>query len=179
MWPYYGLPISYQIATSVACLILEVGPRSAANLLGRRFTEVERSRRIFSGVWLHPPRRVLAWFSWTTHRMPGFAQSQQKPGARPGFFGSGCYRITNVRSTSQRRQKSKAIPPSRCWPPAAAASHATAAPSMSDAPTMKATITALRLAFATASRDLFTICVTRVSASVAASPVRVSTNRTR
>jgi hypothetical protein len=31
MWPYYGLPISYQIATSVIGLILEVGPRSAAN----------------------------------------------------------------------------------------------------------------------------------------------------
>ena len=48
MWPYYGLPISYQIATSVVGLILEVGPRSAANL-GRRFTHVERSGRTFSG----------------------------------------------------------------------------------------------------------------------------------
>ena len=64
MWPYYGFPISYQIATSVVGLILEVGPRSAANPRSQ-FTEVERSRRIFSGVWLHPPRRVLARFSWT------------------------------------------------------------------------------------------------------------------
>ena len=42
MWPYYRLPISYQIATSVVGLILEVGPRSAADL-GRRFTDGERS----------------------------------------------------------------------------------------------------------------------------------------
>ena len=54
-----------------------------------------------------------------------------------------------------------------------------AAPSIKEAPIMNATITALRLALAAASRDLVIICATRFSASGAASPVRISTKRTR
>jgi hypothetical protein len=88
-------------------------------------------------------------------------------------------RTINLRSTSQLRQKFRATPPSRCWPPAAAATHAAAAPSIKEAPIMNATITALRLASAAASRDLVIICATRFSASGAASPVRISTKRTR
>jgi hypothetical protein len=44
--------------------------------------------------------------------MPGFAQSQQKSPAQGRASSAGVYRITNVRSTSQRRQKRQlAAPP--------------------------------------------------------------------
>src|SRR6476660_5627394 len=81
MWPYYGLPISYQIATSVVGLILEVGPRSAAN----PWTPIHRGGALtpdlFLGVAPSSSVRPCLVFVDTLDRMPG-AQSQQKSPAQ-------------------------------------------------------------------------------------------------
>ena len=83
MWPYYRLPISYQIATNV---VFGGRPLAQRPILGRRFTEVERSRRCFPrknqartrrGGRSHTPEKIN-----TLDRMPGFAQSQQKSPAQ-------------------------------------------------------------------------------------------------
>jgi hypothetical protein len=55
-------------------------------ILGRRFTEVERSRRIFSGVWLHPPGASLLGFRGHTRPDAWCPKPTKKPGARPGFL---------------------------------------------------------------------------------------------
>ena len=106
MWPYYGLPISaiasawlgamfeaqvsrdcrygtsYQIATSVAGLILEVGPRSAANPRTPIHRGGALTPDLFWGVAPSSSARPCLVFVDTLDRMPGFAQSQQKSPAQ-------------------------------------------------------------------------------------------------
>ena len=82
MWPYYGLPISYQIATSVVGLILEVGPRSAANPRTPIHRGGALTPDLFWGVAPSSSARPCLVFVDTLDRMPGFAQSQQKSPAQ-------------------------------------------------------------------------------------------------
>ena len=78
-------------------------------ILGRRFTEVERSRRIFLGCGSILPVRPCLVFVDTLNRMPG-AQSQQKSPAQDRASWQRLLSDHKRPFNYQRRQKSKAIP---------------------------------------------------------------------